>query len=254
MKPYYQDDAVTIYHADCREVLPLLEPGSVDLVLTDPPYGIGLATDNRRFSGGALEQRARRGSGSGTAKGQPIIGDDEPFNPSFLLPYGRSHIIWGWNHFSDKLPRGACLVWIKRHDEAFGSFLSDAEIAWMSKGHGVYCHRDLSNNSITLERVHPTQKPLSLMAWCLGFFSGAQVVLDPFMGSGTTLRAAKDLGRKTIGIEIEERYCEIAAQRMQQLAMPLPFEATALKGDDQLVLPLGNDGAMFLPKRLQEQP
>ena len=65
-------------------------------------------------------------------------------------------------------------------------------------------------------REHPTQKPLSLMCWCLGFAPDAKTILDPFMGSGTTLRAAKDLGRKAIGIEIEERYCEIAAKRMAQ--------------------------------------
>ena len=69
--------------------------------------------------------------------------------------------------------------------------------------------------------VHPTQKPISLMRWCLEFFPNAQTILDPFMGSGTTLRAAKDLGRKAIGIEIEEKYCEIAAKRMSQMAMDL---------------------------------
>ncbi len=129
--------------------------------------------------------------------------------------------MWGWNNFADKLPRGTCLVWLKRNDEAFQSFLSDAEIAWMSKGHGVYCRRDLSNNAITGERTHPTQKPVSLMSWCLSFFPAAQVISDPFMGSGTTLRAAKDLGRKAIGIEIEERYCEIAVKRMAQEVLEL---------------------------------
>lgn len=216
MKPYYEDLAsgITIYHGDCRDVLPTLE--AVDLVLTDPPYGIGLNTDNSRFSGGTSGNMAKRGYGIGTANGKPIANDDKPFDPSFLLSAGKHQIIWGWNNFPDKLPRGACLVWLKRYDEAFGTFLSDAETAWMSKGHGVYCKRDLSNTAITRERAHPTQKPVSLMRWCLEFFPDASVVLDPFMGSGTTLRAAKDLGRKAIGIEIEERYCEIAARRLQQ--------------------------------------
>ena len=93
----------------------------------------------------------------------------------------------------------------------------------MSKGHGVYCKRDLTNNAIVNDRVHPTQKPISLMKWCLDFFSDAQTILAPFMGSGTTLRAAKDLGRRAIGIEIEERYCEIAAQRLAQEVLPLGF-------------------------------
>ena len=207
-------DGITIIHGDCREVLPQLD--RADLVLTDPPYGIGLDTDNSRFSGGTAGNMAKRGNGVGTAGGASIVNDDSPFDPRFLLCHGRHQIIWGWNNFPDLLPRGACLVWLKRYDEAFGSFLSDAETAWMSKGHGVYCRRDLSNNAIANERVHPTQKPESLMRWCLDFFPAAQTVLDPFMGSGTTIVAAKHLGRRAIGIEIEERYCEIAAKRLSQ--------------------------------------
>ena len=219
MKPYYQDESVTIYNADCREVLPTLD--KVDLVLTDPPYGINLNTDNSRFSGGTAGNMAKWGNGVGSAGGVSITNDAEPFDPSFLVEYGKYQIIWGWHNFPDKLPAGTCLVWVKRNDEAFGSFLSDAETAWMSKGRGVYLKRDLTNNAIANERIHPTQKPVSLMKWCLDFFPDAQTILDPFMGSGTTLRAAKDLGRKAIGIELEERYCEIAANRMSQLAMAL---------------------------------
>lgn len=215
--PYYQDEAVTIYHGDCREILPLLPP--VDLVLTDPPFGVALNTDNRRFSGG--HTAARHGNGVGSYGGRPITGDDEPFDPRHLLNYGEHQVIWGWNNFPDRLPAGACLAWIKRNDEAFGSFLSDAELAWMSKGRGVYCFRDLSNNAIARERLHPTQKPLPLMKWCLGFFPKARHVLDPYMGSGSTLRAAKDLGLHAIGIEIEEENCEKAARRMAQSVLPL---------------------------------
>lgn len=220
-KPYYQDDACTIYHADCREILPELEPESVDLVLTDPPYGINLNTDNSRFSGGTAGNIAKRGNGLGSANGLRIVNDDKPFDPAFLLETGRDQIIWGWHNFPDKLPAGTCLVWLKRYDEAFGAFLSDAETAWMSKGRGVYCRRDLSNNAIANSRTHPTQKPCSLMQWSLGFFPRAMTILDPFMGSGTTLLAAKNLGRKAIGIEIDERYCEIAAKRLAQEVLPL---------------------------------
>jgi DNA modification methylase len=218
-KPYYQDDAVTLYHGDCREIVPHL--GRFDLLLTDPPYGISLNTDNSRFSGGNAASVSRRGNGVGPANGKPIYGDDEKFDPAFMLSVSDQKVIWGWNNFPDSLPRGACLVWLKRNDEAFGSFLSDAELAWMSKGHGVYCRRDLSNNAIANERVHPTQKPLSLMTWCLSFFPDARTILDPFAGSGTTGRAAKDLGRKCVMIEREERYCEIAARRMLQEVLPL---------------------------------
>lgn len=219
MKPYYEEAGIVIYNCDCREIL--LTLGPVDLVLTDPPYGINLNTDNSRFSGGTLGNIAKRGNGIGTARGARIANDQVEFDPSFLLSVGQSQIIWGWHNFPDKLPRGTCLVWLKRNDDAFGSFLSDAETAWMSKGHGVYCRRDLSNNAIANERVHPTQKPVGLMKWCLGFFPHADIILDPFMGSGTTLRAAKDLKRKAIGIELEEKYCEIAAHRLQQEVIDL---------------------------------
>ena len=84
----------------------------------------------------------------------------------------------------------------------------------MKGGHGVYCFRDLSMTGEARTRSHPSQKPQPLMRWCIEKTEGT--ILDPFMGSGTTLRAAKDLGRKAIGIEIEERYCEIAAKRLAQ--------------------------------------
>ena len=125
-------------------------------------------------------------------------------------------IVWGWNNYADKLPRGACLVWIKRNDDAFGSFLSDAGLAWMSKGHGVYCRRDLSNAAIANERVHPTQKPVSLMEWCIGFLPNARSVLDPLMGSGTTGVACVKLDRAFIGIEREPSYFDIACRRIEE--------------------------------------
>lgn len=208
-----QIGAATLYLGDCRDVLPTL--GKVDAVVTDPPYGIALNTDNRRFSGGNVASVAKRGDNIGSANGEPIIGDAEPFDPTFLLTLPGDKIIWGWNNYPDKLPRGACLIWLKRNDAAFGSFLSDAELAWMSKGHGVYCKRDLSNAAIANERAHPTQKPVSLMEWCLGFVRKAQTILDPFMGSGTTGVAAVKMGRKFIGIERDQKYFDIACRRIE---------------------------------------
>ncbi len=206
-------DGITLYYADCRDILPLLEPGSVDLVLTDPPYGMNNDTDYTRFSGGHRDSIAKRGMGRNY--GAPIVGDDMPFDPSPWMSFPAA-ILWGANHYWSRLPVGATLVWIKRNDDAFGSFLSDAELAWEKGGCGVFCRRDLSMNAHTRERQHPNQKPLGLMHWCLERHPSAPVILDPFCGSGTTLRAAKDLGRRCIGIEIEERYCEIAAQRLRQ--------------------------------------
>ena len=203
----------TLYLGDCREVLPTL--GKVDAVVTDPPYGIGLNTDNRRFSGGNTAQISRHGNGVGSADGRRIANDAEPFDPSFLLDLPGDKIIWGWNNYPDLLPRGACLVWLKRNDDAFGSFLSDAELAWMSKGHGVYCRRDLSNNAITNDRAHPTQKPVSLMEWCLGFIPKAGLVLDPFMGSGSTGVACAAMGRRFIGIELDPGYFDAACRRIE---------------------------------------
>ncbi|MCP4948872.1 MAG: site-specific DNA-methyltransferase [Aestuariibacter sp.] len=216
MKPYYQAGGQTIYHGDCREVLPLLD--SVDLVLTDPPYGMKWDVDSTRFSGGADSSVHRRGEGR--SEHSPIIGDDKPFNPLPWLEFPKV-ILFGCNHFARSLPIGTTLVWIKRFDQAFGSFLSDAEMAWMKGGHGVYCFRDVSMTATSKTRKHPAQKPVPLFKWCIEKAKGKGLILDPFMGSGTTLRAAKDLGREAIGIELEERYCEIAANRLRQEVLPL---------------------------------
>ena len=205
--PYYQDDLVTIYHGDCREIAPFLK--DVNAVVSDPPYGMDWDTDTTRFSGGL--QKVSRGRDWAAS----IVGDGEPFEPAPWLSYP-DVILFGSNHYGQRLPVGTTLVWIKRHDEGFGSFLSDAEIAWMKGGHGVYLYRSLRAPGAT---VHPTQKPVDLMRWCLEKTRGT--VLDPFAGSGTTLVAAKSLGRKSIGIEIEERYCEIAATRCSQEVLGL---------------------------------
>ena len=225
----------TLYLGDCREILANLSP--VDACVTDPPYGIGLDTDNTRFSGGNIASVRKRGNNIGPAGGKPIINDSAPFDPSFLVSLPCDKIIWGWNNYPDRLPRGACLVWLKRNDEAFGSFLSDAELAWFSRGHGVYCRRDFSNNAIAKERQHPTQKPVSLMEWCLGFLPHAHTILDPFMGSGTTGVACARLGRRFIGVEIEPRYFDIAcrrieqAQRQRDLFVPAPSRPVATTAD-----------------------
>ena len=192
---------------DCREILPTLR--KVDACVTDPPYGVALNPDKTRFSGG--HNPARRGQ---TSVREKVIGDDEEFDPSFLVGVGDEQIIWGWNNEPQSLLRGACLVWVKRNDDAFGSFLSDAEVAWFSRGHGVYCFRDLTNNGITHERSHPTQKPVQLMRWCIER-TKAHTILDPFMGSGTTGVACAKMGRTFVGIEIDEKYFDIACRRVE---------------------------------------
>ena len=208
IQPYYQDDSVTIYNADCRDVLPTLD--KVDLVLTDPPYGIG------------RDGKPPSTSSHGGHKGYEFMGWDtnRPSCETFerILSAASDSVIWGGNYFADFLPpQRGWLVWDKgqRIDQA------DGELAWSTQQTPL---RIYTLNRVAIANdgaVHPTQKPRSLMRWCIGFFPDAQTILDPFMGSGTTLRAAKDLNRKAIGIEIEERYCEIAAKRMSQLVMAL---------------------------------
>lgn len=210
MTPYYEQDGITIYHGDCREVLPEVWFG-VDVCVSDPPYGMNW--DGR-------VTRGKNGTGkAGPTKhyGQTIANDLEPFDPKHLIGF-RSVVLWGFLHFANKLPKGSVLVWLKRYDTGFGSFLSDADLAWMKGGEGVYCRRDLSLQG--QERVHPTQKPIGIMEWCI-HKAGPGSVIDPYMGSGTTLVAARNLGRKAIGIEIEERYCEVAAKRLSQGVLDL---------------------------------
>jgi len=209
IKPYYETDLGVLYHGDCLEIMPHLEP--VDLVLTDPPYGMDWPADSTRFVGGSDASKKRRGAGNAKEK---IIGDDKPFDPEPFLNYPNV-ILWGYTHFANKLPKGTNLVWIKRFDAAFGTFLSDAEIAWMKGGHGVYCFRDLSMTAEAKNRKHPNQKPIPLIQWCMEKAKVQGVTLDPFLGSGTTAIACERLNRRWIGIEIEEKYCEIAAKRIE---------------------------------------
>ncbi len=201
MTPYYEDSAVTIYHGDCREIsLP-----SSDLVLTDPPYGIAYNRNDKH---------------RGSVLNPTVQGDDLPFDPSFLLDFPRL-ILWGANCYASRLPDSKTwLCWRKTLTDGNESQSTDFELAWTNcVGRSRYfehlwagCYRASESG----DYLHTTQKPLELMRWCLGLVPRAKTILDPFMGSGTTLRAAKDLGRKATGIEIEERYCEIAARRMAQ--------------------------------------
>jgi len=196
----------TLYLGDCREILPLLP--KVDAVVTDPPYGM-------KWDGKVTVGKGGHGARGAKAKhyGTTIHGDDAPFDASPFVSFDNC-ILWGFNHFPDQLRKGRALVWVKRSDEAFGSFLSDAELAWCSVGHGVYCFRDHSLMSETHERAHPTQKPVPLMQWCIEQFPKARTILDPFMGSGTTGVACAKLGRRFIGIELEPRYFDIACKRI----------------------------------------
>jgi DNA modification methylase len=203
MNPYYEHGGITIYNGDCREILPELP--KVDLVLTDPPYGINYDRNKKH---------------KGKVDNPTVFGDDKPFDPSFLFVFQKL-ILWGGNCYSSRLPSSsAWLCWHKTFTTNDKGINSDIELAWTNCiGRSrlfsflwAGCYRAKENG----EYYHPTQKPIELMKWCINLSKTTGTVLDPFMGSGTTLRAAKDLGRKAIGIEIEEKYCEIAVRRLQQ--------------------------------------
>ena len=226
MRPYYEHAGITIFHGDCREILPTLP--KVDLVLTDPPYGI--KRDGMRPST----------SSHGGRKAYEFLGWDSATPPEDLFraifDHSKNQIIWGGNYFPNVLtPKMGWLVW----DKGQRICGSDAELAYTSY--------DCALRVITLNRVellidgatHPTQKPLKLMMRCIDYAdkrSKISSILDPFMGSGTTLVAAKQLGRSAIGIELEEKYCEIAAKRLSQEVLPLVVEAREIK---QVALGLG---------------
>ena len=202
---------------DCLEVMRGMDADSVDAVITDPPYGMNWNTDTTRFSGGNPDLINKRGIGRDWGAG--VKGDDTPFDPSPWLCFPRV-VLWGYQHYATRLPVGSTLVWIKRNDAAFGTFLSDAEMAWMKGGYGVYCKRDLSMNAEATRRVHPTQKPVELMKWVLdkAKVPVGGLVLDPFCGSGTTGVACVQTGRRFIGIEIDEGYADIARARIAKAA------------------------------------
>lgn len=220
-KPYYHDEraGITIYHGDCREILPHLP--KVDLVLTDPPYGVKRDKGFEGFGGfgGFGKKIARkRFEDDNWDADRP---SDELLN--ICASMGNLSILWGGNFFADVLPRSThWIFWDKLQTmPTFG----DGELAWTSSDRKSIVKITVEWNGLLGKeqtRSHPTQKPVALMLWCIQKYGNENgTVLDPFMGSGTTLRAAKDLGRKAIGIEIEEKYCEIAVKRLRQEVLNL---------------------------------
>lgn len=208
-EPYYERDGITIFNANCLDLLPAIEPATVALVLTDPPYGI-----NMTFGG----------VGRTTLVNEMVYGDHEPFEPTPLLAFPRL-ILFGANHYANRLPSSSgWIVWDKVTTNAVISVLSDAEMAWTNVMQKTRVYRHMWNGAFRdSERgfsVHPTQKPVALMRWILERWSEpGDLILDPYMGSGPIARACLDLGRRYIGIELEERYCNIAVRRLQQQVM-----------------------------------
>ena len=187
----------TLYLGDCMEVLPTL--GKVDAVVTDPPYGIGA---DRMNLGGCVASRME----------QEDEWDSKPADLSWLANMDCHKIVWGGNYFP--LPPSRCvLVWDKGRRFQGRSF-AEIEMAWtnLDASARLFQYDQLQEG----QRVHRTQKPLAVMLWCLGYIPGAQTILDPFMGSGTTGVASIQAGRSFIGIEREPAYFDIARRRIEQ--------------------------------------
>jgi len=221
--PYYQDGSCTIYHADCMAVLPQLEVvfDTVDFMLTDPPYGLNGGRGNGNAKCGKMKYEIRSAGWE----------DTEKYVSEVVVPMIRMGI-----NISERAivtPGNRCL-WMYPVPVTMGCFFYPSSTGWTEWGlnslspilyYGIDPRQGRRGTSSTGRMVnelapkngHPCPKPYNSWKWLLnkGSLEG-ETVLDPFMGSGTTLRVAKDLGRKGIGIEIEERYCEIAAKILSQ--------------------------------------
>jgi len=205
----WQKNNITIYHGDCQDILPELDTSNIELLLSDPPWGSNFNFNYERFSGGLRENRNYG----------EMIGDDSPFDPSPFLKFPKV-ILWGSNHFAKHLPIGTTLVWNKKRPNQTGKFLSDGELAWMKGGVGVYIFTHIwhgfDRESERGKTLHPTQKPILLMEWCLKRAKATGAVLDPFMGCCPVGLACINMGLPFIGIEQDEHHFETARQRTEQ--------------------------------------
>lgn len=219
--PYYSEGGITIYHGDCREILPLLQTG---LIVTDPPYGV---TDH----GWDVVVPAAEWMNSGAC----IAFASEPYATELITSSPlrfRYDLVWVKNTASNHM--NAARMPLRDHervlvfgDPEYSPIMvprSPGELSRLNteqrrrypmKFPGTVLDFAAVNNRDGGRTEHPSQKPVELMRWLVASYASTGLI-DPFMGSGTTLRAAKDLGRRAIGIELEERYCEIAATRLGQ--------------------------------------
>lgn len=216
-------DCCSVVQGDCLELMKAMPDGCVDAVITDPPYGI----DRANGMGG----QGYDGFGRGIKRQPREYPGDWDFRPDgnalkMIVARARISVIWGGNYFTDALPVGKkWLIWDKQ--QTMPSF-SDVELAWTNLA-GIalkmfrYCGAGLM--ALEQDRYHPTQKPIALMKWCIEQAGHPETILDPFAGSGSTLVAAKNLGRHFLGFEISAEYCAIARDRIARIeAQPTLFE------------------------------
>lgn len=214
---------------DCLEIMPLMPDGCVDAVITDPPWGANTACNAQRFTRKASPWWSQVDTSKIVAH-PDIVGDDKEFDPAPFI--STKAILWGANWYARRLPiSGGWFIWDKRQGAEElaekGWPLGEAELAWTNVRGSTRVFRNLWSGLLRSEEkgqfFHPTQKPIRLMQWCIeqAKLDGHATILDPFCGSGTTCVAAKKLGRRWIGIEIDEKYCRIARNRVRNTERPL---------------------------------
>jgi site-specific DNA-methyltransferase (adenine-specific)/modification methylase len=212
-----ETEQYSLYLGDCLEVMREFDDNSVDAVITDPPYGIDVATNYAERKRTALAQ---------CNNFKPIVGDDKPFDPKPFLKFPVV-ALFGANYYSEKLPpSGGWIVWdkldglVSQREIGFNDN-SDCEFIWTNKGNAarIIRHRwmgAMKGSEQTVARVHPTQKPVVLMKKLIKYLTDpGDVVFDPYLGSGTTGVACAQLGRRFIGVEIDPDYFEIARKRIE---------------------------------------
>ena len=199
----------TLYLGDCMDILSTLD--KVDAVITDPPYGIGADGGVGASNGKAIKRTYEKGW------------DGAVPDLSKILALSDKCVIFGYQYMADQLHNtNAPLVWDKKCKNGWDDNFADIEIAWTrglkkpSAFRFQWMGACRGANNEDGQKVHPTQKPLALMLWCIEQAGNPETILDPFMGSGTTGVAATQLGRKFIGIEREPKYFDIACQRIEQ--------------------------------------
>jgi len=210
---------IKLIHGDCIEEMRKMPDKSVDLVLTDPPYGMGMdkkmhLTGGQQYGNGAAPKKQYKNTNWDIKPSLEIF--DE------MIRISVNQIIFGAEHLSDLLPQSrGWIVWDKKTDDKFSNNFSDGELAWTSFDKPLKILRYLwsgmiqGNMSEKEKRQHPTQKPQPVMSWILRKYSSKNdTILDPFMGSGTTGVACKELCRDFIGIEINKEYFNIAKKRI----------------------------------------
>lgn len=208
-----------LYHGDCLEVLDRIQ---ADALISDPPYGIAFDFQKNRSRKTGLNW-GKDSDQDCDRKWSNIIGDDQPFDPAPLLRFPKV-VLWGGNHFGSRLPdaRG-WLVWDKKCHTTPDNH-SDCELAWTNLNVVCRIYRHLwrgivragAENVSNSAKHHPTQKPVALMQWCIQLAGLPAVVLDPYMGSGSTGVACMNLDRRFIGIELERGYFDIACKRIEE--------------------------------------